>query len=46
MSECEHVWVLVEDAEGADEFINYFSYWECELCGDTTDTLEEEDDSA
>lgn len=36
MNECEHVWVLIEDAQGADEFIDYFTHWECEFCGETT----------
>ena len=47
MNECKHLWVLIEDAEGADEYTEYFTYWECELCGEVTGEepdLEWEDD--
>lgn len=37
MMECIHLWVRIDDAEGADEFTNYYTYWECEFCGKTTD---------
>ena len=46
-SNCKHLWVRIDDAEGADEFIHSFTYWECEICGETTGEepeLEWEDD--